>query len=62
MTKKDYVAISNIIAMLNMPDDETKALDSIYTASLVLELANYMTKDNPRFDRVRFFKACGLVQ
>ena len=24
------------------------------------ELANYFEKDNPRFDRGRFFEACGL--
>jgi hypothetical protein len=24
------------------------------------ELANYFEKDNPRFDRLRFFEACGF--
>ena len=27
---------------------------------MATDLANYYAKDNPRFDRVRFFAACGL--
>jgi len=27
---------------------------------MACELANYFEKDNPRFDRGRFFEACGL--
>jgi hypothetical protein len=27
---------------------------------MACELANYYAKDNPRFDRTRFFEACGV--
>jgi len=27
---------------------------------IATDLANYYAKDNPRFDRTRFFEACGL--
>ena len=29
--------------------------------NIALELANEFEKDNPRFDREKFIKACGLI-
>ena len=32
-----------------------------FAAEMANELADYFQKENPRFDRDRFFKACGLT-
>jgi hypothetical protein len=36
----------------------TAGRDACY--DIATDLANYFAKDNPRFDRTRFFEACGL--
>lgn len=52
MTRKDYVAIADII---------DGARDQGLTLEEVAEkLADTMEKDNPRFDRARFLEACGF--
>ncbi len=52
MTKKDYIAIA-------------EALQTIKPRTYLLfvtarNLATYFEKDNPRFDREKFLKACGF--
>ena len=56
--KKDYVAIANMIA------EKTPACwgeDAIQLRdSLAKRMAYYFADDNPKFDRERFLKACGV--
>lgn len=67
MSRKDYVAIAAVIAdtmasirddvkMGNGPDIEADAV----ALSIGYGIAAYFTKDNPRFDRERFFAAADL--
>lgn len=56
MTRKDYTAIAAIVAgefRHGSPDDPMAYKDLVVSA-----LTAYMTEDNPRFDRDRFFAAC----
>lgn len=55
MTRKDYVAVAKIIA------DNDSGM-SIWTvrARIADALAEMFAADNPRFDRERFLKACGI--
>ena len=65
LTKKDFKAVAEII------EDNTTEIDGdclkynhyqvVSRNSLVMELADYFATQNPRFDRERFMKACGLV-
>ena len=54
MTKKDYIAIANVI---NAAMWEDKA-DPATITSLVAKFAAIFAEDNPRFDAQRFFAAC----
>ena len=62
MTRKDYVAIA---AALNAarPHDFQREIDlgrkEGWSAAVHL-VAGTMAADNPRFDRARFLKACGV--
>lgn len=51
MSKKDYIAIAEII---------TRTVGPRERPLLVWALASYLAQDNPRFDRKRFYLACGL--
>jgi hypothetical protein len=53
MTRKDYIAMSDILKDYAEPLME----DYIY---LVNDVANYMAEDNPRFMRDKFLQACGI--
>ena len=51
MTKKHFVMIANVVS----------AIDDVDTRKEVaLNFASEFQKDNPRFDIVRFIKACGV--
>jgi hypothetical protein len=54
LTRKVYEAQAAIIAR-HVPK---AGRDTCY--DIATDLANYYEKDNPRFDRTRFFEACGL--
>jgi len=54
MTKKDYELIADVIKNLDEVIDETAF------AVLVVRLAGALAGDNPRFDGVKFAKACGV--
>ena len=63
LTKKDYVAIAEIIENeYNLFDDtgEDDTEGKHATRSIAGKLADYFEQDNSRFDRERFMKACGL--
>lgn len=54
MTKKDYVLIASVFAN---HDNEIRSI-----ADVAEGLADMLERDNPRFDRSRFLKACGIEQ
>ena len=57
MTRKDYVAIASCIKF--QYDGQTPAgRDALKLVAR--DIADEMARDNPRFDRARFLKACGL--
>ncbi len=57
MSKKHYIEIAQAIKASEVPATaETRK--SI--AELAKRLANVFAADNPRFDRARFIKACGV--
>lgn len=55
MTRKDYVAVSNILL------DYQEIIDSVEYLDLCRDFAKYMAQDNDRFDSRRFLEACGIV-
>lgn len=54
MTRKDYVMIAEVIATNWHYSADTKA-------DLARSFADALETDNPRFDRDRFLKACGVT-
>lgn len=48
MTKKDYVLIAGILK-------SNKAQHGILN-----DFANALKRDNPKFDEIKFFQACGI--
>ena len=61
MTKKDYIVIAKVI------NEELKQWDKGLTPQVIssinniaLALSNVMADDNPRFNRDKFFDACGF--
>lgn len=57
MTRKDYVAIANVLK------DSRTAVSRLEVERKLLaeKIADVMAGDNPRFDRARFLKACGIA-
>jgi len=56
LTKKDFKAVAIIIERSFSGDTSTE-----YELPVLVEhLADYFATQNPRFDRERFMKACGL--
>lgn len=55
MTRKDYVAVSNILA------DYQEVIEAEEYLDMCRDFALYMAKDNDRFDSRRFLEACGIV-
>ena len=61
MTRKDYVAIAKAFDYLRQVAGCGR--DAIATQTVTdcaVAVANVMAADNPRFDRERFLKACGV--
>ena len=54
MTKKDYELIAEVIKNLD------EVIDPEAYSVLVIKLAGALAGDNPRFDGVKFAKACGV--
>jgi hypothetical protein len=56
MTKKDFIAIAAIMAQYapgSNPNTDRYTWNNLYNS-----LADHFERDNPRFDRGRFFRAC----
>ena len=65
MSKKHYVAIAEIIRQeRETVESDDKILCGMENTSRALawNLANYFASENPRFDTVRFLKACGIEE
>lgn len=65
MTKRDYVAIAQAFlaarADITGKEPEECHTDMLDGTSLAAEhIADVMQRDNPRFDKARFLKACGI--
>ena len=54
MTRKDYVATAEILS------DVADVIDDVVLYALAKDFSDYFSKDNPRFDRDRFFRAIGI--
>jgi hypothetical protein len=61
MTRKDYVAIAAAIHRTGMAVTIGEKKTAEYAIRLAaFDIAATMANDNPRFDRARFLKACGV--
>ena len=63
MTRKDYVAIAAAIsdgALVNCATQAEVQMQATVRSKIARQLAEGMAADNPRFDRARFLKACGV--
>jgi hypothetical protein len=56
LSRKTYEAQAAIIAK----HVEAGKVERDHLYEMATDLANYYAKDNPRFDRTRFFEACGF--
>lgn len=52
MTRKDYVAVANILK------EYRQSMEARDYSDLCNDFADYMEKDNPRFQDLTFLKAC----
>lgn len=57
MTRKDYEKVAGIIRR-HRHEDDGRASGAI--ASIADDMACMFELENPRFDRARFFTACGM--
>jgi len=61
MTRKDYIAIAAAIHRTGMAINIGGKKSAEYAHRLLaIDIAATMAQDNPRFDRARFLKACGI--
>lgn len=63
MTRKDYVAIAAALKAARMNTYTSGAVVQTHlhaVNSTAAQIADVMARDNPRFDRGRFLKACGV--
>ncbi|KKN69807.1 hypothetical protein LCGC14_0437530 [marine sediment metagenome] len=61
VTKKDYKAIAKAIYQNEESTPHLEDItDRLFHRSLVEDLADYFATDDPRFNRDKFLKACGL--
>lgn len=67
MTRKDYVAIAEAIAASKLGEYADLEEAQYYSGRedgvtvVARNIADVMQSDNPRFDRSRFLKACGVA-
>ena len=62
MTPKDYVAIAQAFVTAQTAMENSRCIESPASAlaEVASRIANTLKLDNPRFDRARFLKACGI--
>lgn len=66
MSKKQFIAIAEILSVYSNIPEEMRGVDYLqereFTAKKIAEsVADYFAKENPAFDRARFLKACGVA-
>ncbi len=62
LTRKVFEQVAASVKKSVDKAGETKDLKlRDFAYDMAVELADYFEKENPRFDRDRFFNACGLV-
>ena len=62
LTRKVFEQVAASVKKSVDKAGETKDLKlRDFAYDMAVELADYFQKENPRFDRDRFFNACGLV-
>ncbi|MDP2692306.1 MAG: hypothetical protein Q8O88_01540 [bacterium] len=68
-TKKTFIAVANILKkkreVITVEGNEAFSPNQISEAllnGLCREFADHFSKQNPKFDRERFLKACGIVE
>lgn len=63
MTRKDYVAIAAAITHAQAVMEASRCTETAASAlgTIAGTIADVMANDNPRFDRARFLKACGIA-
>lgn len=54
MTRKDYVQTAEILS------DWADTMEHTTLYALAKDFSDYFAKDNPNFDRTRFFRAVGI--
>jgi hypothetical protein len=57
MTRKDYQAVARVIRF-NYENSDDQAKSNI--REIARELADHFKTDNSRFDRQKFYEACGI--
>jgi hypothetical protein len=57
MTRKDYVLIAAAVSAAAIP---SQPMAEFAREAVAVRLADALGRDNPRFDRERFLKACGV--
>ena len=63
LTQKDFKAVAEIIEKRKKLNRGTRRTPNfLYADNLAGDLADYFATQNPRFDRERFMKACGLTE
>ena len=62
MTRKDYILIAEALAQVR-PGQCPSVARNAESQHIIdcFALANALGRNNPRFDRRRFFKACGIT-
>jgi hypothetical protein len=62
MTRKDYEAIARALrnSRIGFPGSREAAAGETALGHAAKLLSDHCAADNPRFDRARFLKACGL--
>lgn len=62
MTRKHFEAIASLISKYTDPLAAPGYDKGVHHGAMFIadELADYFAAENPRFDRARFLKACGL--
>ena len=62
LTRKVFEQVAASVKKSVDKADKTKDLKlRDFAYDMAVELADYFQKENPRFDRDRFFNACGLT-
>ena len=62
MTRKDYVKLASAVHQAHRDtDSDGSTVTPAAIASVAYKLAAILATDNPRFDRDRFLRACGVA-